>query len=86
MEQKNKDSALISFKYVNKSICYTRETMSEIISSYLNGTLHNITEVFNEYNNRRCRLRKTITLISSGISRNGSNVSETALQFKHLTK
>lgn len=60
--------------------------MSEIISSYLNGTLHNITGVFNEYNNRRCRLRKTITLISSGISRNGSNVSETALQFKHLTK
>lgn len=28
----------------------------------------------------------TITLISRGISRKGSNVSETALQFKHLTE
>lgn len=27
-----------------------------------------------------------VTLISRGISRKGSNVSETALQFKHLTE
>lgn len=30
-------------------------------------------------------LAKTMTLISRGISRKGSNVSETVLQFKHLT-